>query len=40
MGNYFKTIPKEHFDESLIIFLKSKKLKNINEVLNYFISDN
>jgi len=36
MGNYFKTIPKEPFDESLVTYLKSRKLQHINEVINLF----
>lgn len=36
MGNYFKTIPKEPFDESLVTFLKTRKLQHINEVINPF----
>lgn len=37
MGNFFKKIPTEKFDENLVTFLKTKKLQDINDA-NYFIN--
>lgn len=32
MGNYFRTVPKGKLEESLITFLKTRKLQHINDV--------
>jgi hypothetical protein len=32
MGNFFKKVPTDKFDEKLIEFLKTKKLQDINDV--------
>lgn len=33
MGNFFKKIPTKKFDESVILFLKTKRACNVNEVI-------
>ena len=32
MGNFFKRVPTEDFDEELVKFLKTRMLRHINEV--------
>lgn len=32
MGNFFLSVPTDKFDDGLVMFLKTIKLKHINEV--------
>lgn len=34
MGNFFRKVPSQKFDESLVMFLKTRKLSHINEVFH------